>query len=111
MGAPMIEVQFFIPLKDNTGAAFDQAHDDQFAAELLRHFPAGYSVLPGLVAGQWYDPKTGTVYTDLTRVFAVWVLGLLAEVSNIRATARFAKKHYRQRAIAVRYLGHAEVIQ
>ena len=103
----MIEVQLFIPVADNNGTAFSPAHHDRFEQELLVLF--GFSSrLPGTVSGQW--TSGGTVYRDELRVYLVGVPGLLAAADAVRAAAEFAKLHYTQLNLYVRYLGVSEIL-
>jgi hypothetical protein len=103
----MIEVQFLVPLADNTGQVFRSEHHDAFAAELTRLF-GGCSALRGVVAGQWVD--AGRVYFDQNRVYAVFIPGLLEAGALVMTAIAFAKIHYAQLKIGVRYLGHAEIL-
>ena len=103
----MIEVHILIPLTDNAGRAFDEAHHDAFATELTRLF-GGCSLLPGLVAGRWMD--AGQMYSDQNRVYAVFVPGLLEGAPKVTAAVALAKTHYAQLKVSVRYLGHAEIL-
>jgi hypothetical protein len=96
-----------IPVRDNEGVPFDTAHDAVFQAYLADIFP-GVTRLPGEAAGEWVDE--GKHYTDTTRIYVVAVGGLIADGSALRAAARFAKVHYRQKAIYLRYLGQSEVL-
>lgn len=107
LGTPMIEVQFLIPLADNAGQVFPPEHHDDFTAELTRLF-GGCSALPGVVAGQWSD--AGRVYSDQNRVYAVFIPGLLEGGSQVMTAIAFAKAHYAQLKLSVRYLGHAEIL-
>ena len=102
----MIEVQILIPTNENSGQTFAPNHDAAFESELLRLF-GGCSLLPGTVAGQWVD--AGTIYTDQSRVYAV-ALKSLTEGNKVREATEFAKIHYGQLAIYVRYLGLSEVL-
>ena len=103
----MIEVQFLVPLADNAGQDFPPEHHDDFAAELTRLF-GGCSALPGVVAGQWLH--AGRVYSDQNRVYAVFIPGLLEGAPQVVGAIAFAKVHYAQLKISVRYLGHAEIL-
>jgi hypothetical protein len=103
----MIEVQILIPLSDNAGVPFPSVHHDPFEQELLRLFGAS-SKLPGVVAGQW--TSSGQVYRDDTRVYVVAVDGIIAKGDALRSAVTFAKAHYVQLAIYVRYLGISEIL-
>ena len=103
----MIEVQILIPTHDNAGNVFLPGHHTAFEAELLRLFGAS-SLFPGTVAGQW--TSAGQVYHDQTRVYVVAVGGLIERADAIRDAVAFAKAHYGQLNIYVRYLGVSEVL-
>jgi hypothetical protein len=103
----MIEVQILIPLTDNTGDFFPSDHHDLFEQELLRLFGAS-SLFPGIVAGQW--SSSGQVYRDDTRVYVVAVDGIITKGDALRSAVMFAKTHYAQLAIYVRYLGISEIL-
>jgi hypothetical protein len=104
----MIEVSFLIPVAGNDGVAFTAAHHFTFEAGLLRRF-GGFTRLPGTTHGGWRN-DAGVVFTDACLVYVVGVAGVLGAASDIRATAAFARGHYAQEAIAVRYLGTLEVL-
>jgi hypothetical protein len=103
----VIEVQLFIPVADNAGAAFPDARHAHFEQELLNLF-GGSSLLPGTVTGQW--TASGVVYRDEMRVYLVSVPGILAAADSLRAAVTFAKSHYSQLNIYVRYLGVSEIL-
>jgi hypothetical protein len=103
----MIEVQILIPLIDNAGDPFTSDHHELFDTELLRLFGAS-SLFPGIVAGQW--TSSGQVYRDGTRVYVVAVDGIIARGDALSSVVSFAKNHYGQHAIYVRYLGVSEII-
>jgi hypothetical protein len=103
----MIEVQILIPLCDNTGVPFSVLHHANYERELLHHFGAS-SQFPGIVAGQW--SLSGQVYRDDSRVYVVAVDGIIAKADSLRTIAAFAKAHYNQLAIYVRYLGVSEIL-
>jgi hypothetical protein len=102
----MIAVEIFIPVASNEGEEFQAEDDAAFELHLLNLF-GGMSRLPGLVQGAWID--AGAVYRDQNRVYVV-ALASIGDGSKIREAVDFAKKHYRQLAIFVRYLGQVEVL-
>src|SRR5262245_15249455 len=102
----MIEVHILIPVADNAGKTFTPQDDATFEAELLKLF-TGFSLLPGAVAGQWVD--AGQVHADQSRVYAV-ALSSLTEGGKVGDPVAFAKAHYRQLAVYIRYLGLSEVL-
>lgn len=102
----MIEVLILIPLKSNEGRPFSSAHHTAFEAFVVERF-GGISQLTGAVIGTWAE--AGVTYRDRTRVYVIAMAsitqgGLLLEV------VAFAKVHYEQLAIYVRYLGLSEVL-
>lgn len=102
----MITVELFIPLAANDGQRFDAAHHDTFEAFLAGLFN-GFSRLPGVVAGGWQHE--GRVYRDELVVYVV-ALRSLTEGDKVREAVAFAKSHYDQLAIFIRYLGVSEVL-
>jgi hypothetical protein len=50
------------------------------------------------------------VYQDATLVYAVSVSGLIAQDDALREMANFAKQHYQQLNVYVRYLGVSEIL-
>jgi hypothetical protein len=103
----MIEVQILIPLKDNAGKRFPSVRHIRFEQELLQLFGAS-SYFPGVVSGQWIS--SGKVYQDETRIYVVAVDGIISKGDALRTAVTFAKAHYRQLAIYVRYLGMSEIL-
>ena len=101
----MFELTFLVPLADNDGITFTPAHHDQFEATVVEVF-GGFTRL-GLVVGGWSDGKV--IYHDTTMAYVVALKSITdgARVANIVA---FAKAHFRQEAIYVRYLGLAEIL-
>jgi hypothetical protein len=103
----VIEVQLFIPIADNSGNPFSDTQHGQFERELLNLFGAS-SLMPGTVMGQWTSAVT--VYRDELRVYLVSVPGILAAANELRAAVAFAKSHYSQLNLYVRYLGVSEIL-
>lgn len=104
----MIEVTYLIPVADNDGVTFATPHHAQFEAFLTGRF-GGFTKLPGTAEGAWIDRATGLTYRDSTILYMVAVEGLVGNEA-LRETASFARDHYRQEAILLRYLGVAEII-
>jgi len=102
----VIEVQILIPVADNAGANFTASHDAKWEAELNRLF-GGHSRLPGEVAGQWV--QGGQLYLDRSRVYLI-ALSSITHGDRVGEAAAFARGHYGQLAIYVRYLGLSEVL-
>jgi hypothetical protein len=103
----MIEVQMLIPVTNNAGVRFSDAHFAVFEDHITETF-GGYSLLPSEVAGGWRN-DAGIIYRDRSRVYAVAIVSL-TDGSRIGDLATFAKAHFEQEAIAVRYLGQIEIL-
>lgn len=103
----MIEVQFFIPTFANDGTAFTETHFTAWETTLAVAF-GGFSLFPGTVAGAWRSPK-GETFTDRLRVYGVF-LPSIVEGAKVGDCATFARAHFGQEAIAIRYLGLSEVL-
>src|SRR5262245_18034325 len=97
----MIEIQMLIPVADNKGVVFAEAHHALFEVQAIAVF-GGFTRLPHEAAGGWVN--SGVYYPDRTRVY---VLALDSIVNGVKVgeLATFAKIHYVQEAIYVRYLG------
>lgn len=104
----MIEVTILVPVADNDGRTFAAPHHAQFEAFLTERL-GGFTRLPGVAVGGWVDEATGRSYRDLTTLYMVAVRGLVGNEA-LHEVASFAKAHYRQEAILLRYLGVAEII-
>lgn len=103
----MIEFTVLIPVVSNAGQAFSPEHDSVFEAFLLARF-GGFSRAPSLVAGAWLG-EGGFEYRDASRAYIVAVASVL-DASKLREVVDFAKRHYGQEAIYLRYLGLSEVL-
>lgn len=102
----MVEVVVLIPLSGNDGAAFTSEQHAAFEAFVLTRF-GGLSRLSGTVAGKWL--ADGTTYTDELVAYAI-AMQSITDGGLLREVVEFAKAHYAQEAIFVRYLGLAEVL-
>jgi hypothetical protein len=105
--AAMFEIQMLIPVLDNDGVPFSPEEHEAFelkAAELV----GGFSRYQGETLGGWYFE--GRLYRDRTRVYGLAVEGL-AGGAKVLELAAFAKAHYRQEAIFLRYLGVVEIFK
>lgn len=102
----MFELHVFVPVTDNAGKKFTSADHKAFEAFVIERF-GGVSLFPGTVAGAWID--AGVTYLDRCRVYGIGVRSLV-QGGKIGEVIDFAKKHYRQEAIYVRYLGVAEIL-
>ena len=102
----MILVQILIPLSDNQDRRFTAADFDAWEGELVRLF-GGFSRLPGAIAGGW--EHDGVIYRDQSAVYEV-ALDSLVSGDRVGQAAAFARAHFEQLAILVKYLGRAEVL-
>lgn len=102
-----MEFTVLIPVVSNEGEAFSPEHDSVFEAFLLDRF-GGFSRQPGLVAGAWIG-EGGFAYRDASRAYVV-ALSSILEAGKLAEVVAFAKSHYRQEAIYLRYLGLSEVL-
>jgi hypothetical protein len=102
----MIAVEIYVPVASNQGEMFTREHDAVFELRLI-HLFGGVSRLAGTVQGAWIDG--GKVFRDENRVFMVAVASL-TDGEKLREAVEFAKKHYDQLAIFIRYLGQVEVL-
>ena len=102
----MFEVHIFIPLKSNDGKKFPPSHHVAFEAFVLVRFE-GITRLAGTAAGHWRDGSK--TYSD-TLIIYVIALNSIAQGHLVAEVVAFAKVHYGQEAIYVRYLGIAEIL-
>lgn len=103
----MFELSLYIPLNANDGESFTSEHHAVFEAFVAEKF-GGVSRLPGtIVEGTWID--AGVTYRDQNIVFAIAIRSI-TDGSSVREVVDFAKSHYRQLAVFVRYLGVAEIL-
>lgn len=104
----IIEVQMLIPVLDNEGNAFTNEHDVVFETQLATLFK-GFTREPAKAAGGWVD-EGGRYYPDAMRIYVVAVGGLITDGAALRFATIFAKQHYRQEKIYLRYLGLSEIL-
>lgn len=103
----MIEVTLLIPLADNSGQTFTPAHVGAFESKLLDGF-GGFTRLAGHQVGAWLDGETE--YRDTLFAYVVAIDGLVKQGERLREVVDFAKSHFRQEAIFLRFLGVAEIL-
>lgn len=101
----MIVIELFVPLADNDGAVFTDAHHRAFEQVLVTLF-GGFSRLPGMVSGGWSEG--GKLYRDDLVIYAVALPSLL-DGGKVREAVETMKAHYAQLAVFIRYMGRAEV--
>lgn len=102
----MFVVNVFIPTHDNDGHKFTDADFGAFVAFAVERF-GGCSELPGTTKGAWVED--GRLYSDRNLTFQVFV-GSIADGAMVGELADFAKRHFAQEAIAIQYLGQAEIL-
>jgi hypothetical protein len=102
----MFEVQLLIPFTDNQGVTFDAPAHAAFEQFVMDRF-GGISRWPGEVTGSWQDQRQ--VYRDATRCYVVAVR-TIRHGNLIGEVVDFAKAHYEQEAIYIRYLGLSEIL-
>ena len=102
----MFEVTILIPVYDNEGTFFSADDHHEFETRLAERF-GGFSLVPTSVIGAWVDgPKT---YRDDLRAYVI-ALRSIGQGGAVTDIVQFAKSHYRQEAIYLRYLGVSEII-
>lgn len=103
----MFEVQVLIPVVDNDGRAFTGEDHTAFEVVLVDRF-GGFTLYPSTAVGGWKD-ASGVLFTDRTRMYGIAVASI-TDGAKIADVVTFAKAHYRQLAIFVRYLGLVEIL-
>lgn len=101
----MIEVTILIPTAANDGTVFSSEHHTVFEVFLVTTF-GGFSLLPMTVRGEWKDKEM--TYRDVLRQYVVFIS--IVQGGGVGAAAEFARSHYSQESISVRYLGVAEIL-
>lgn len=104
----MIEVTLLIPVADNSGRPFSPFHIGAFEDFVNERF-GGVTRVPPHLVGHWLDDE-GTKYTDILFGYGVAVDGLVSGGERLREVVDFAKSHFRQEALFLRYLGVAEIL-
>ncbi len=102
----MFEIQILIPVVGNDGVTFEPAHHAVFEALVIARF-GGVTLFPSTAVGSWVD--AGTTYHDVTRVYGIAVRSI-TQGDLIAEIAAFAKQHYQQVNVYLRYLGIAEIL-
>jgi hypothetical protein len=102
----MFEVQMLIPLASNAGLDFDENHHAAFETFAIGLF-GGITRVPSEAAGAWFD--AGSIYRDRFRIY-VLALGSIVSGAKVGEVATFARTHYEQLAIYIRYLTLAEIL-
>ncbi len=107
----MFVLEVLIPVHDNEKVAFPPTWHHAFGTFLLETF-GGYTKLPGTTQGAWIettDDGRKAVYTDESFVYLLSI-DSITDGHKVVAAVDFAKRHYRQKAIFLRYLGVAEIL-
>lgn len=102
----MIEVIVMIPIANNDGKPFSAADFlafEDFATGIF----GGVSRLPGETQGVWVDG--GVRYDDRLVTYLV-ALPSIIDAGRLSGLIEFAKAHFEQEAIYIRYLGIAEIL-
>ncbi len=102
----MFEVQVLIPTFSNSGENFSVAHHSAFENALLAAF-GGFTLYPSHAAGSWMS--NGVRFDDSLRMYGV-ALSSLGLGGKLAETVAFARSHYEQEAIFIRYLGMTEIL-
>ncbi len=101
----MFELQIIIPLNDNDGKEFTAEHHLVFEKYAASQFGGitRYSEVDGI----WIEK--GRNYSDHSRLYGIAVASI-TEGEKIRLVVEFAKSHYRQLSIFIKYLGQVEIL-
>jgi len=102
----MFAVQLLIPLSDNDSKRFSPEHHNEFERFVVERI-GGLTLLPGEAAGVWTD--AGITYRDTMLIYLIAV-DSITQGHLIAEIAEFAKRHYRQKALYVSYLGYVEIL-
>ena len=102
----MFEVLVLIPVLSNEGSRFSSNHHEAFESYVVDRF-GGVTLYPSNAIGTWID--AGKTYHDETRVYGFAVKSI-AQGDKVAQVATFAKTHYAQLAIYIRYLGLSEIL-
>jgi hypothetical protein len=102
----MFELTLLIPCSANDGATFTPEHHAVFEAHVLSAF-GGFTLVPSTVIGAWSSGETR--FDDVLRVYVI-ALRSITDGAKVADLAAFAKAHYAQEAVYVRYLGLSEIL-
>lgn len=102
----MIEVEILIPVADNGGHLFTASDFEVWHTKLLDLFE-GFSKRPGHIHGGWVEE--GKRYDDKLLAYVVSI-GNITEGGKVGEAVIFAKRHFRQRAIYISYLGLSAIL-
>jgi hypothetical protein len=102
----MFALTILIPVVSNDGAVFTAEDHAAFEAFTIDRF-GGITLIQTTAVGAWLD--AGKLYRDETRVYEVAVASI-TKGHLVAEVVEFAKAHYSQLAIYVRYLGIVEIL-
>ncbi len=102
----MFELQVFIPIVGNDGIAFTGEDHTAFEAVVVERF-GGFTLYPSHAVGAWVD--AGVTYRDSIRIYGI-VVKSITDGAKVAEVVTFAKAHYAQLAIFIRYLGVTEIL-
>jgi hypothetical protein len=102
----MFEILILVPIRDNGGDDFPEAAFALFEELLVDRF-GGFTRYPGTTTGGW--AFGGRVYRDEARVYG-FVVKSIGCGDRVTAIAAFAKGHFGQEAIFIKYLGIVEIL-
>lgn len=101
----MIEVTLYVPVSDNNGKKFSTQHVDRFESFAVKLL--GGLTRIGTVDGMWVDE--GRVYTDHSVAYT-FALTSITDGSKVAELTAYANRHFRQKAVYIRYLGLSEIL-
>lgn len=102
----MFELQIIIPKADNDNNLFSTTHHAAFEAFVIERF-GGITLWAEGIEGSWVDD--GTLYKDISRLYGIAVASI-TEGHKVKEVVEFAKAHYKQEAIFIKYLGLTEIL-
>lgn len=102
----MFEITLLIPLTDNDNKRFNRKHHSLFESFVVERF-GGLTLYGEGITGSWLDG--GRLYTDTSRHYGIGIRSI-TEGALVGEVIDFAKAHYEQEAIFIRYLGVVEIL-
>ncbi len=109
---PLIECEFFIPIRRDKDLADGELHQteswDWLTGELLERF-TGMTLAPGFYEGAWKNPKTGAPVTDQSRKYTVALPE--SRLGDLRALLAGACGVFRQQCVYLSVAGRVEFVE
>jgi hypothetical protein len=102
----MFLITISIPTTSNEGETFTPEHHKGFEAIVVNQF-GGLTRRGETVSGMWRDGDR--TYCDVNIEYLIAV-GSITDGAKLKMVVEFAKRHYRQEAIFISYLGVAEIL-